>query len=248
MKFKITIVFICLLNSINATNPIIIEAEKAYDNKNYKLAIEKYEGLINEGFKSFELYYNIGNSYYRNKNIGKAIYYYELARKINPNDEDIRINLAIVNSQTIDKIDSKENFFINAVKTNVLQSISTTSWAWLTIILISISFLMYFLFYYFNSSTLKRICFIIASIFLISFFITYFLGNTALNSKIENKFAIILSTQVNVTNEPNTVATNKFTLHEGTKVKIVESNTDWVLIKLENGNEGWIKLKDVGII
>jgi tetratricopeptide (TPR) repeat protein len=247
MKTKLFILFISLLYLVNA-NPIVIEAEKAYDNKNYKLAIEKYEQLINEGFKSSELYYNTGNSYFRNKNLGKAIYYYELARKIKPNDEDIRINLGIANSQTIDKIETKENFFINAVKTNVLQSISTTSWAWLTILFITLSFLIYFLFYYFNSTSLKRISFLIASFFLILFFITYFLGYAALNSKIENKFAIILSTQVNVTNEPNTVATNKFTLHEGTKVKVVESNGDWVLIKLENGNEGWLKLKDVGII
>ena len=87
-----------------------------------------------------------------------------------------------------------------------------------------------------------------ASVLFITFIFTYFLGYAALKSKIENKYAIILTAQVNVMNEPNTMGINKFTLHEGTKVRVIENNGDWVLIKLENGNEGWLKLKEVGII
>ncbi|MBL7918635.1 MAG: SH3 domain-containing protein, partial [Bacteroidia bacterium] len=66
--------------------------------------------------------------------------------------------------------------------------------------------------------------------------------------KKENKFAIILNKEVKITNEPNSSAVLKFALHEGTKVRIVEANGDWVLIKLENGNEGWIKQSEIGII
>ena len=49
-------------------------------------------------------------------------------------------------------------------------------------------------------------------------------------------------------NEPTSTASSKFNLHEGTKIRVVENNGDWVLIKLDNGNEGWVKLPDVGII
>jgi tetratricopeptide (TPR) repeat protein len=247
MRTKLILLFAGLFGLLNA-NTNLVEAEKAYDAKNYKLAIEKYETIIQEGYKAPELYYNIANAYFRNKNLGKAIYYYELARKLNPNDEDIRINLGIANSLTTDKIDTKENFFINAVKTNLLSSLSTTAWAWLTIVSFSIAVLLFFLFYYFNKPTLKRVNFVLGCVFFISFIFTYFLGYAALKSKIENKYAIILSMQVNVMNEPNSLANNKFTLHEGTKVRVIENNGDWVLIKLENGNEGWLKLKEVGIL
>ncbi len=247
MRTKFILLFVGLFSLLNA-NTNIAEAEKAYDDKNYKLAIEKYETVIQEGYKAPELYYNVANAYFRNKNIGKAIYYYELARKLNPNDEDIRINLGIANSLTTDKIDTKENFFINAVKTNVLSSLSTTTWAWITIVSLSITGILFFLFYYFNKSSLKRLSFVLGSVLFITFLFTYFLGYAALKSKIENKYAIILTAQVNVMNEPNTMGSNKFTLHEGTKVRVIENNGDWVLIKLENGNEGWLKLKEVGII
>lgn len=245
-----TIIVILFFSSINwlTANTKLSEAEKAYDEKNYKLAIEKYQELINEGYKAPELYYNAANAYFRNKNLGKAIYYYELARKQNPNDEDTRINLGIANSLTIDKIDTKENFFINAVKTNILSSLNTTTWAWISILTLVITCILFFLFYYFTSTNLKRISFIIGCVFLITFIFTYFLGYAALNSKVKNKYAIILTSQVNIMNEPNSAATNKFTLHEGTKVKVIENNGDWVLIKLENGNEGWVRLNNVGII
>ena len=63
-----------------------------------------------------------------------------------------------------------------------------------------------------------------------------------------NKFAIILRKEVKVENEPNANGVMKFALHEGTKVRIVEANSDWALIKIDNGNEGWLKVGDVGII
>jgi len=88
------------------SNHFLEKAEKAYDSKKYKEAITSYEKLISDGYKSYQLYFNLGNSYYRNNDLGKAIYYYELARKIEPNDEDVRINLAISSGKTTDKIDS----------------------------------------------------------------------------------------------------------------------------------------------
>ncbi|WP_317900172.1 tetratricopeptide repeat protein [Aurantibacillus circumpalustris] len=230
------------------SNPFLEKAEKAYDSKRYKEAIESYEKLIQEGYTSYQLYFNLGNSYYRNNELGKAIYYYELARKIEPNDEDVRLNLGIAAGKTIDKIDAKENFFISAVKTNLLSSFSTTTWAKLTIIAL---FLAAVLFFFFISSTqllVKRISLVLSSVLFIGFFITYFLGSSAVNAKYENKFAIILAKEIKIMNEPTALAKVKFSLHEGTKIRVVENNGDWLLIKLDNGNEGWVKINDVGII
>jgi len=238
--------FVFFLSRIG--NDLLQQAEKAYDSKKYKAAIESYEKLINDGYKSYQLFYNIGNAYYRNNDLGKAIYYYELARKVNPNDEDVRINLGIASAKTIDKIDSKENFFISAVKTNVLSSFTTYAWAWITIILLLLAALLFFIFV--NSGTLiiKRISFLLSCVLTIGFVITYFLGYSALQAKIENKFAIITAKEIKIMNEPTLSASSKFSLHEGTKIRVVENNGDWILIKLDNGNEGWVRVADVGII
>jgi SH3-like domain-containing protein len=107
------------------------------------------------------------------------------------------------------------------------------------------------LFFVFIQSSIvwvKRISFVFSIVLLIGLIVVYGFGNSALNGKKENKFAIILAKEVKITNEPNATASMKFSLHEGTKVRIVEANSDWVLIKIDNGNEGWVKQTDIGII
>ena len=243
----ILVFFIGLVN-LSTANDLLIKAEKAYDSKNYKEAINCYQKLISEGSKSHELYFNLGNAYYRDKELGQAIYYYELARKLNPNDKDSQINLSIASGKTIDRIDAKENFFINAVKSNVVNVITTDAWAWLSITLAFLTTMFFFFFIQANAVLVKRLCFVFSIISVISLLIVYLFGNAALNSKKENKFAIILRKEVKIENEPNANGVMKFALHEGTKVRIVEANSDWALIKIDNGNEGWVKLSEIGII
>ena len=246
---KKSLLFILLFfSTVFYGNDLLQKAEMAYDSKKYKEAIENYEKLVNGGYKSYQLFFNLGNSYYRNNEVGKAIYYYELARKLEPNDEDVRINLTKASARTIDKIDSKENFFINAVKTNVLSTFSTNTWAWFSIVTLFLAAVLFFIFITIGNVAAKRVSFLFSSVFLVLFFVTYFLGYSAVQSKHQNKFAIILSREVKIMNEPTVSGTTKFSLHEGTKIRVVENNGDWVLIKLDNGNEGWAKLVDVGII
>ncbi|MCE3260765.1 MAG: hypothetical protein K0S12_2406 [Bacteroidetes bacterium] len=247
-KYSYILFFAVIFASKVFGNDLLQKAEKAYDSKKYKEAITHYEKLLDEGFKSYELYFNLGNAYYRDKQLGKAIYNYELARKLNPNDEDTRINLGIAAAKTIDKIDSKENFFISAVKSNLLSSFSTGGWAWINILSVVALCVFIFLFISTRNMLVKRLSFVLLLVLFIGSVSTYFLGYSALKSKYDNKFAIVTIKETRIMNEPTSTATSKFTLHEGTKIRIVENNGDWVLIKLDNGNEGWVKLTDVGII
>jgi tetratricopeptide (TPR) repeat protein len=247
-RINYILIFLFAFLAKGFSNEKLQKAEQAYDSKKYKDAIVNYEELVKDGFKSYQLYYNLGNAYYKNNQLGKAIYYYELARKINPNDEDVRINLGIASAKTVDKIDAKENFFISAVKSNLLSSLSTSSWAWFSISLLFIGCILFFVFVSSSNVTLKRISFLFSCILVIGFVITYSLGYSALKSKSENKFAIITAKEIKIMNEPTPAASSKFSLHEGTKIRVVENNGDWLLIKLDNGNEGWVKTGDVGII
>ena len=246
-KSTILLIFLFYFSSNSFCNDLK-DAEKAYDSKNFKISIQHYQKLINEGYKSYQLYFNLGNSYYRNNELGKAIYYYELASKSNPADDDIKINLAIAASKTIDKVNSKENFFITAIKTNILLSFSTFTWSIFTISFISLASILFFIFINSNNILIKRISFIGTCFCFIFFTLSYFLGYTSLKSKSENKFAIITSKEIKILNEPTISGISKFNLHEGTKIRIVENKGEWILIKLDNGNEGWIKTTDVGII
>lgn len=248
--FKYILLTVCLVFSIaslNATNVLEKKAEKAYSEKNYKEAINLYESIAKGGFTSYKLYYNLGNAYYKNNELGKAIYHYELANKLQPNHKDIKTNLRIANEKTIDKIESKENFFIGVIKTGLVNSLSTTSWAWSSIVSLTGALAFIFIFFVAKPVFLKRIGFFMAIISLIVCFASMTFGFMAINNKQELNFAVILNRESKIHEEPNITSKTKFSLHEGSKVSVLETNPEWTSIKLENGNEGWVKSNEIGL-
>ena len=118
----------------------------------------------------------------------------------------------------------------------------------MTIILLLFAALLFFVFVNSTILIVKRSSFLLSCILAVSFVVTYSLGYSSLQAKIENKFAIVTAKEVKIMNEPTVSAIAKFSLHEGTKIRVVENNGEWILIKLDNGNEGWVKLSNVGII
>ena len=250
MKFNTYILFFMLqLSSISSfsNNDIQLKAEKAYAEKNYKQAISFYESILKEGSTSYKLHYNLGNAYFKNNELGKAIYNYELANKLQPNNNDVKTNLKIANEKTIDKIESKENFFIGAIKSGIVTSLSTNGWAWFSIFSLVGSLLFAFMFFISHKLILKRLGFFLSGISFIVFISSMLLGYTALNDQQEVNFAIITNREARIREEPQQNSKSKFSLHEGTRVSVLETNDEWTNIKLENGNEGWIKTTDVGL-
>lgn len=242
-----SICFMLTFISMNAGNSLQVMAEQAYAKKNYKQAIVLYESILKEGMTSYKLYYNLGNAYYKNNELGKAIYHYELANKLEPNNNDIKTNLRIANEKTIDKIESKENFFIITLKSGLVNVLTTTGWAWLSVFSLAVGLGFMFMFFISKHVGLKRIGFFLSSISLIVFIGSILLGYTALNDKQTINFAIILNRESKIHEEPNLESGSKFSLHEGTKVSVLETNSTWTNIKIENGNEGWVKTSDIGL-
>lgn len=241
-------ILLLLISSIGFANTDLqAKAEKAYADKNYKLAISFYESILKDGSTSYKLHYNLGNAYYKNNEIGKAIYNYELANKLQPNNKDVKTNLKIANEKTIDKIESKENFFIGAIKSGLVNSLSTNGWAWFSIFSLVGALLFAFIFFVSNKIILKRFGFFLSIISFITFITSMFLGYAALNDKQEVNFAIITNRESRIHEEPQPNSKTKFNLHEGTRVSVLETNPDWTNIKLENGNEGWVKTTEVGL-
>lgn len=251
MKSITHILFSILLLMIStigfASTDLQAKAEKAYSNKDYKQAISCYESILKEGLSSYKLYYNLGNAYYKNNELGKAIYNYELANKLQPNNKDVKTNLKIANEKTIDKIESKENFFIVAIKSGLVNSLSTSGWAWFSIFSLIGCLVFAFMFFISSQISLKRIGFFLSAISFIVFIASMVLGFTALEDKQEVNFAIVTNRESRIHEEPTATSKTKFSLHEGTKVSVLETNPEWTNIKLENGNEGWVKTTEVGL-
>ena len=115
---------------------LIAKANQAYNQGLYDSAINLYTAVLNEGLESYELYYNLGNAFFKNNQLPSAILYYEKAKKIAPNNDDVNFNLSIANSMIVDKIEKVPemfykrwwNYFYNAFSEDKWTIFSILSW------------------------------------------------------------------------------------------------------------------------
>ncbi len=214
----------------------------------YQQAIEAYQKILQAGFESGELYYNLGNAYFKLNQLGKARVFYERALRLMPDDEALKENLLILQSRLVDKIRKPPKFFLSAWWEALLNvfSLSTLAWLvvgffWLTVI----SFAFYL--YWKKQKGQLRGRFLVAfSLFLLLLTGILFADKVY---RFENlKYGVILQPSVTVHSEPRMESTEIFVIHEGTKVLIVRKNNNWFEIKLEDGKTGWLPEKSLEII
>ncbi|MFZ4399971.1 MAG: tetratricopeptide repeat protein [Bacteroidales bacterium] len=241
---RFLILFLALFCSLNLvakiTNPDIEAANKAYNKEKYNDAITLYMKVLEKGEEASDLYYNLGNCYYRLANYPMAILNFERAKKLNPADADIDFNLKIANTKIIDKIETVPQLFF--IKWWVLLSNMLSFDYWAIVSVISISLFFIFLFIYLSSHTyqIKKISFWTGFAMI---FITIFSINFAMNqyNKINNlNYAIIFTPSVTVKSSPDEKGVDKFVIHEGIKVEILDELNNWVKIRIANGSNGWV--------
>jgi tetratricopeptide (TPR) repeat protein len=239
MKKIIFIICILCSISIQADDSLFINANKDYSNESYSEAIKKYESIINNNLESAELYYNLGNCYYKTEQIHKAIYYYEKTLKYNSDFNDASENILLCQLKLIDKIDTMPELFYKTIFKKIKKSLSFNNWFYLTIIFIWLVFLLS-IFRIFKS----RNTFFLTNLFIVSlilFFITYSVNTDYTNTR----SAIIYASSTNIMSAPSDKSTNLFTLHIGTKINIKDQIGDWLNINISNGEKGWIRLSDI---
>lgn len=223
-------------------------ADSAYLSNDYATAIQIYETLLQEG-ESAEVYYNLGNSYYKSDNIARAILNYERALLLKPGNEDIRANLEIARNKTVDKIDVvPEIFFISWIK-SLINSISINAWArWgITFFLLLIVSLYFFIFS--KQITIKKIGFIGSLVCFVFVICTNMFASYQKKTLTNRNTAIIISPSVTIRSTPNESGTSLFVLHEGSKVLIKDNSMkSWKEITLDDGKVGWISSSDIEII
>jgi len=225
------------------------KANNLYNDSKYEKSIEVYFEILDSGVHSSELYYNLGNSFYKLNDIPNSILFYEKSLKLNPTDKDIINNLKMVNNAIIDDITKiPEPFFDNQLN-KISNNLSYSNWGLISLI-ISFLFLLLFIFYFFSKEPIvKRTSFTLLLVLLFLIGITTKISLHAYEKNHLEKYAIIFSSKIEIKSEPNQRSENLLILHMGTKVKIIDSfNDEWVKIKLVNGQEGWINNNEIKII
>ncbi|MBU4312430.1 MAG: tetratricopeptide repeat protein [Candidatus Omnitrophica bacterium] len=236
----------CGLSFAESAEKLYKDACQSYENEDYQTAVSLYETLIAMDKVSSEVFYNLGNSYFKLKNIGKAIVNYERAVRLAPRDRDIKINLKLAKSMTVDKIETPEKGFILNLallpydKLNINELTKFILVFYLAIILPLILSIFFIakrrgIFYGAGSSAVLLILF---SIFLFA---------KIHNENILRK-AVVISNKVDVRSGPKEDYLLQFTLHEGTILSVVEERQDWYEVDLSKDLRGWLPKDSVEAI
>lgn len=224
------------------------EGNDLYNDGKFSEAVEKYEEIISNGEHSADLYYNLGNAHYKLNNVAPSIYYFEKALQLRPNDKEIRNNLAFARNMTIDAIEPVTEVGFKKMLNNVTALFSFESWSKLATGLM-VSFVILFLIYYFSRSSIKkRILFFSSLLLFILVGLSVWMAFHSYSLFVKDRPAIVFSQEVQVKSEPNPRGTLTFTLHEGTKVQILETIDDWNKIKLADGKTGWVAADNVKLL
>ena len=246
MKAVLYIITLLFGIGVFAQNEAIFEeANSLYNEGKYAEAIDKYSSILESDVHSAELYFNLGNSYYKLNNVAPSIYFYEKALQLEPNDADIKNNLAFAKNMTIDAIDVIPETGVSKLIKNTTNTMSFDAWARAAVGLV-FCFVLLFLFYYFSYSTLKkRLSFIGSMVALFLVFVSLAFAFHKYNLDQNDQPAIVFVQESNVKSEPNTRSEESFRLHEGTKVQVLDTVKNWKKIKLPDGKMGWIHEDDI---
>lgn len=250
MKIKILIsaflfLIISLVNATNAVETILDSANNAYVHKDYGNALLYYQSILKTKMESSEIYYNIGNSYFKLNQITNAIYYYEKALILSPNDKDIKYNLNIAKQYTTDKIKTIKPFFLKNFYQNIISFFSVNQWANISLYCFISVLILILLFLFLRNIQLKKLFFwlgIILFIFSISSLIFSFSKKNNLSA---HQTAIVFSPTINIKSSPDEQGTDLMIIHDGLKVTIIDSLQNWYNVTLPDGNEGWLKKNDI---
>lgn len=136
MKIYIALLFLFAVGIVQGQNNALFDqATEAYNVGEYQKAIESYEKILENGEHSANLYYNMGNAYYKQNQIAPSIYYYEKALLLQPNDPEIENNLAYAKNMTLDAIESLPETGLSKIYHNIVGQLSFDQWAHVSIVL-----------------------------------------------------------------------------------------------------------------
>lgn len=220
-------------------------ADDEYAKGNYQQAIKDYQEILKTGVSS-EIYYNLGNAYYRTDNITQALLAYERALQLSPGDNDIRFNLQYARSKTIDKITPETEMFFVTWYNSLVNFTSVDRWANTAIVSIVMALLLILVFLFAPQMWARKSGFYGSAVFLLLFAFANLFAFQQKHELETKQGAIVIAPTVNVKKTPAASGTDVFVIHEGTRVDITDRGMkQWRGIKLADGREGWLKTSQI---
>lgn len=231
--------------SLSASATTKENADAEYKRGNYQQAIKDYTELLKQGVNA-DLYYNLGNAYYRTDNVTQAILAYERALMLSPGDDDIRFNLQFATSKTIDKITPESKMFFVTWYQSLVNFTSVDNWAVMAIASIVLVLLLVLMFLFGPNVMLRKIGFYGGCLFFVLFVFCNFFAYQQKYNLQNRTAAIVIAPSVTVKKTPANGSSDVFVIHEGAKVDITDKGLkDWRGIRLADGREGWLQTRQI---
>jgi tetratricopeptide (TPR) repeat protein len=225
---------------------ILQEGNAFYMDGEYEMAVQTYQSIIDSGFASSELYYNLGNAYYKSHDITMALVNYERARILKPNDPEIQHNLEIAREFVVDRIEVLPEFFIRRAYVGFVKIFDADIWALVSVISFGLALGLFLSYFFMKRIILRKASFWSGVLFMVIAASTFIFATHQNNLVTKHNQAIILTPSVTIISSPDEESgTDLFLLHEGTKVTISDELGEWREVVLSDGNSGWLKEIDL---
>ena len=227
---------------------ILLRAEEHYRQNEFSKAIAEYYSLTESGWASAELFYNLGNAYFKNHDIKSAILYYERAKRLAPNDEAIDFNLNLSRTLIFDRVEALPELFLITWGKAIRDLITVRTWSWWSIGSFGAVLALGLLFLFVRSMSVRRLAFGLG-VFCFALCLAAYTFAYLQKSNIERTDeAIVFAPSVTVKSSPDDSGNNLFILHEGIKVRIEDRIGEWCEVRIADGKKGWMRMSELKII
>ncbi|MCF8231397.1 MAG: tetratricopeptide repeat protein [Bacteroidales bacterium] len=220
---------------------LVDTANTAYKNGNYPKAIQYYDSVVEQGYVSAELYYNLGNAYFKDRQLAHAILYYEKALNHDPGNEDIQHNLDMARQMTVDKIEKVPEMFYVKWWRSIYNLFSADWWAYLSVGFFILTLVLTGLFILSRRIVIRKFSFYTGVVTLLITVFSFVLAAQKHHDRTHDKAGIVFEPSVTVKGSPDEDSVDLFVIHEGTKVFITDKLGQWYEIKIANGSVGWLE-------
>jgi tetratricopeptide (TPR) repeat protein len=224
----------------------IEKGNQHYLDGEYELAAAAYQSIIDSGYASAELYYNLGNAHYKSHNITMALVNYERAHILDPKDPDIQNNLQVAREFVVDRIEVLPEFFLRKAWVGFVKIFDADVWGVLSLLAFFSALALFLVYFFSRRPALRRLSFWLALAFIFVSISTLVFAGQQEKFVTRHNQAIILTPSLTIKSSPDEESgTDLFLLHEGTKVTVADELGEWREVVLSDGNRGWLKESDL---
>lgn len=253
--FKLILLMILILScqTLRAES-VALKGDNAYNKADYQAALKYYNEALEKDGSSTELYYNIGNTYYRLGNLGRAVLSYERALKIDPSNDDARVNLKFVKSQIKNKPED-DSSYLNNVHKKIISLMSPNAWAWVAFVIFVLLMTLVALYIFTANINLRKVGFFGGMIMLCVFIYTLAIAYNSSNEVNEHESAVVIVPTSYLSSIPASKDKSQkvVPIHEGITIMIIDSiatpedpiSRMWYNVKINNATSAWVRGSDI---